>query len=400
MKSLYPIQCRKQFHYKALALFFAGWLIQAPVFAQTAAAWNFNNTLSQTTIGAHVAAPDIIMGTGVPSQAFNSGTEFFGQDGWPSGALDPNAFLQFTVSANAAYFLVLNSLTITMRHSTLGTAAGSGPASWSLRSSLDNYITDVAAGVLTTSYQNYIVSLPTAFQSIPSTVTFRIYGYNEITTAGGSNRFVFDNISVSGQANPGTLAAQSILLQAAALPSSASQVAASQAAVAPVVGVRWQTAGFGVGTDLTLERSVNGADFVAIDRQTITDADVAGYHYEDAPATTTPTVFYRVVAGEPDGSSFRSPIVAVTMPVMALKQAAIRGIVTQGSSIKALLHFEEGGTGAISVRSTDGRALYQRAISASGGDVTADISLPGIPHGLYILTLSSGAINSSRPFIY
>ena len=399
MKSLYPTPSKKWFIDKALALSIACLLILPNARAQTAAVWSFTNTLNATP-GAHLAAPAITLGTSIVSNAFNSGTEFFGQDGWPSGALDPNAYLEFTVNANAGYYVVLNSIAMTIRHSSLGTAVGSGPASWSLRSSLDGYTADISGGNnLTASYQNFTITLPAAFQSIPTAVTFRIYGYNQTTTAGGSNRMVFDNISISGQAVSGVLAQQSIDLTAKAT-GTASNNGAGTVSGAGAVDLQWQTIGFPAGTNLILERSANGTDFAAIDQQMALGSDGSAYRYEDASLPVVTTLFYRIEAVEPGGNTFRSGIVAVSVQTTSAKSAAIKGVVTLGTSIKTLLHLEDAGTYQLSIWSTDGKAKYRQNISGQSGDVAADVSFGANPHGIYVVTLSKGGVNSSRQFMY
>ncbi len=183
--------------------------------SQTAANWNFNNTLNATS-GTNITSASAALSSKTAG-SFNSGSEYYGEGGWPAGSIDTSVYLQFQLNAATAYSLSLNSVTITLRRSTTGTAAGSGPMQWSLRSSLDNYATDITTGSLTTSYVATVVTLPAAFQSIPSTVNFHLYGYNMVVTAGGNNRFVWDNISVQGQATPIVLAERNISLQAKAL---------------------------------------------------------------------------------------------------------------------------------------------------------------------------------------
>ncbi len=119
-------------------------------------------------------------------------------------------------------------------------------------------------------------------------MTFRIYGYNETTTSGGSNRFVFDNISVSGQTVSGVLAEQSIHLTAKAAGSGANGTGTNLANGAGAVELQWQTIGLPAGTDLIVERSVNGTDFSAIGQQSVTDPGAFNYSYEDdqIPAVT------------------------------------------------------------------------------------------------------------------
>ena len=345
-----------------------------PAKAQTAAAWTFPGSVAPTTVGAHLAAGNTTSGSDVGSLGF-SGSDFYGQDGWPSGAIDLNAYLQVTVSPNAGYYLVLNSISFQLRRSTTG-SSGAGPQSWSLRSSVDGFSSNLLTGTLTESYQTFTLSLPAAFQGLPGTVTFRIYGFNQVTSSGGSNRLVTDNIAFTGQAVAGTLAAQSITLEAQA--------------VSAGVNLDWQALGFPDGTEFFLERGTDGANFNTIEQ--LTDPSVA-----DNTVTAT-RVFYRVRAQSPDGSIFYSPIVAVTPAAGA--EPTIRAVLPQGSSVKALLHLQGAAVYQLSIRAMDGKALYQQALSVQSGDATIDLAFGTKPHGIYVLTLAGNGTISSREFLY
>jgi hypothetical protein len=380
-----------------LALMVTGLLMVDDSKAQTASSWIFDNTLSGTP-GAHITAAAVTLGSSIVSGAFNSGVEYYGQDGWPTGAVDPNAYLQFGVAASAGYYLVLNTVTLSIRRSTTGTAAGSGPVSWSLRSSLDGYTTDLATGNnLTINYQTFTVTLPAAFQSVASALTFRLYGYSSVTTSGGSNRFVINNIAVKGQAMPGVLAQQSLILKAAP--------------AAGIVDLQWQTQGFAEGTDFIVERSVDGADFTAIGQPIgagtpieagtagSTAADGAAYQYQDASLPSVSTVYYRIQAKQPDGNSTWSAI-----EVVALQEAAggsaIRSVVPEGGSLKTLLHLAKAGTYQLNIWSADGKILRRQMIQEQTGDQAADLSFGTHPHGIYILTLTGAGERNSREFVY
>ncbi|HEY4062052.1 MAG TPA: T9SS type A sorting domain-containing protein [Puia sp.] len=401
MKTIYTVTHKTSFTHKALALFIAGLLILPGAWAQTAGNWNFNNTLAGTA-GSHISTPNFSFGSDIPATSYNSGTEWYGEGGWPTGALDPNAYYQFTVTGNAGYYLVLNSVTLVIRRSSTGSPSGSGPTTWSLRSSLDGYTTDITTNsTMTYNYTTYPVALPAAFQSIPSTVTFRLYGYNMVLNSGGNNRFVIDNISVQGQAVSGTLAAQSIDLTAKATGAVSNN---GNGTTSANVDLQWQTAGLPDGTDMVVERSVDGTDFTSIHEATIPAATTTttpmAYEYRDASVPAVNTVFYRVRAQQPDGNVFFSSIAAVSVQGVASKGLVIRGIVAQGSSVRTLLHVEEAGTYQLSVYSSDGRAIYRQTLNEQTGDLASDLSFSGHPHGVYVLTLSKGGVNSTREFIF
>jgi hypothetical protein len=342
--------------------------------AQTAAGWTFPGSVTPTTTGANITASNTTIGSDVGSVGF-SGTDFYGQDGWPSGAIDLNAYLQVIVSPNAGYYLVLNSISFNLRRSTTGTS-GAGPQSWSLRSSVDGFASDLITGTLTGAYQSFSLSLPAAFQTLPGTVTFRIYGFNQVTSSGGSNRFVADNITIKGQTVSGTLAVQSITLEAQA--------------VSNAVNLDWQALGFSDGTEFFLERSTDGENFSTIEQ--LTDASVLD---NTAPAAR---IFYRVKAQSRDGSTYYSPIVTVTVADIA--EQVIRSVVPQGSSVKALLHLQQAAVYQLSIRSMDGKPLFHQELSSQSGDAAIDLAFGTRPHGVYVLTLAGNGTINSREFLY
>jgi hypothetical protein len=366
------------------ALFISALLSASAGKAQTAATWSFNNTTAATVGGGqHLTASNVTTGSDVGSIAFN-GTDFYGQDGWPTTATtDLNAYFQFTLTANANYYLVLNTISLALRRSTTGTAAGSGPQTWILASSLDGYTSVISSGALTLNYQTFTITLPAAFQSIGSTVTFRLYGYNSVTTAGGDNRFVMDNITITGQASPTTLALQSLDL--------------TGTGVAGAVDLQWQASGFADGTNYIIQRSVDGTNFTDIGQ--LTSAGATAFQYRDVSAPAVSTVFYRIMAQQPDGSSAWSPVIAITLS-SATGQTGIRSVAAEGGDLRALLHFAATGTYQLNIWSTDGKMLYRQVLQEQAGDPAEDISFGTHAHGVYILTLSGAGIRTSREFIY
>jgi len=343
--------------------------------AQTAEAWNLNGVVYATTLATGVHSTTVSLGSAIGSGQYNAGSEYFGENGWPSGGLDLNAYLQIPVGPNSGYYLNLSSITLTMRRSTTGTAAGSGPQSWSIRSSLDGYTTDLLTGTLTTSYQNFTINLPASYQALTSVVSFRVYGYNQVTTTGGSNRFVFDNISIAGSSIAMTLALQSLKLTARPMGSK--------------IGLQWSAEGAEPGTQYTIERSADGSQFDAIGE---TEDSV----FTDGSAPAGSESYYRVKAVTPDGGSIYSNIALIAGS--APSTASIRSVAAQGSSVQAQLHFAEGGACQVSIWSRDGKALYRQALEVRSGDQSVQLAAGTWPHGIYVLTVSANGINSSKLF--
>jgi hypothetical protein len=342
--------------------------------AQTAAAWNLNGVTSPTTLATGVTAGNVTLGSAISSGQFNSGQEYFGENGWPSGALDVNAYLQFSAGPGSGYFLNLNSLTITMRRSTTG--SGSGPQNFTVRSSLDGYTADLTTGTLTTSYQPINVPLPAAFQMLTGSVSFRVYGYNQVTTSGGSDRFVFDNISANGMTTAGTLALQSLDLQAKTTSAG--------------IELQWQAEGALAGTNFMIERSTDGTNFTVI-------SNTADQKFTDLSAPKASQLYYRIQAQQPGEAAFYSNIATVTGSQATT--TLIRSVATQGSTLQAALSFANAGDCRLTIWSRDGKPLYQQEISVAAGDKTIQLSPGSWPHGMYILSVATGGERSSKAFI-
>lgn len=380
---LNPVKSKPAGKSKVIFLAVTAIFVSGHAYSQTAANWNFNNTLNGTEGTNITASPAALSATTVGS--FNAGSEYYGEGGWPAGAIDPTVYLQLSLSANTGNYLSLTSVTVTIRRSTTGTAAGSGPMAWSLRSSLDNYASDISTGSLTTSYVTTVVPLPAAYLSIPSSVSFRLYGYNMVVTAGGNNRFVFDNISAQGQAKSGVLAEHQIAFQA-------------KAGQQHNAELQWKTTGFDAGTDLLVERSVDGSNFSTIYRETMTTADDAGDQYEDGSVPSASRIYYRITANQPDGLVYQSPIVSIQGN--AGQGMQILGVTGQGTgtSVKAFLNIPGEGEYQLILRTSDGKSLSRRMISGGAGRMTTDIDFGAYPHGIYILTLLKGDQATSKQF--
>lgn len=396
MKTIHPSPLKAL---KVITLALTGLLLTAAAEAQTAANWNFNNMLSATA-GANITASSASLGSSIVSASFNSGSEYYGQDGWPSGAIDPNAYFQFSVSPNTGYYLVLNTVTMAIRRSNTGTPDGAGPNNWTLRSSLDGYTSNLGSSSQTDSYVTYTVTLPSAFQALGSGVTFRLYGYNTTINSGGMSRFVADNISIQGQAISGVLAAMRLDLTAKAGSSANGSSSANMSANGSAVSLQYQAQGFEAGTTFSIERSADGTNFTTINSLVSYTADGTFFQYTDAGFPAVARLFYRVAAQQPDGTILRSAITVVNMAQTAATATTIRSVVAGGGSVKTQLSIGEAGSYQLSIFSQDGKALYHQVINATAGDQTAQISAGNYPHGVYVLTLSKNGVNTSRQFLY
>ncbi|MEY4287245.1 MAG: hypothetical protein RL511_1331 [Bacteroidota bacterium] len=125
-----------------------------------------------------------------------SGGGYFNRSGWnQTPILDLNQYSEFTISgANCSN---LNLSKLALNHRTSGTG---GTPTIHLRSSLDNFTTDIdtmGSSVNANQYYNDTIDLPLSFANL-STVTFRFYVTNQ---ANATSTLRMDNVSVWGNTN-------------------------------------------------------------------------------------------------------------------------------------------------------------------------------------------------------
>ena len=118
----------------------------------------------------------------------------FNNNTWNTGAVvDPANYNEFSIQADSCFGLTLTKLTFTHKVSNVNTIP-----TWHLRSSLDNFASDIASDSITTNIiLNDTVMLAAAFSNL-NQVTFRFY-ITGISTSGATWRN--DNVSLSGFIN-------------------------------------------------------------------------------------------------------------------------------------------------------------------------------------------------------
>jgi len=139
------------------------------------------------------ATPAMSRGAGVaPSTA----TDAFSASAWTTGTtLDPGDYFSFTVTPAAGNALNLRAVLLDERRS------ATGIRSWSLRSSLDGFASDIAVFTVPddTLTRSETAQLPAQFHDVTTAVEFRIFGYQS-EAAGGTWRI--DNVALIGGIAP------------------------------------------------------------------------------------------------------------------------------------------------------------------------------------------------------
>ncbi|RYC69300.1 T9SS type A sorting domain-containing protein [Spirosoma sordidisoli] len=166
-------------------------IVQAQV--NFSATWPFNGATTGSATHANVStggasfvgvAPNNVAGyvPGQNGQAVNVAN-------WSqSAACNFSEYVQISVSAQNGQSMTLTQLTVFANRS------GSGPQELRLRSSVDNYASDLMVFAVGTSFQQASASLSGAgFTSQTGTITFRLYGCNG---TGGTLRL--DDLTING----------------------------------------------------------------------------------------------------------------------------------------------------------------------------------------------------------
>ncbi len=327
--------------------------------AQAVGTWDFANTLTGTPASYNTVSL-VSLGPAISSAAFNGGTEYYGQGGWPSGAINTSAYLEFTLTPSSGYQLDLTGLVVRVRRSNTGTPSGSGPTSWSLRSSIDGYAADIASGSMTHNYANYSIPLGSGFHSIYGAVTFRVYGYNATTSSGGSSRMVFDQITVSGL---------NIVL-----PVRLGSLRGSREGDRATLDFRSFD---GTAQHLyRIERSHDGQHFSEIAALDGSDQPDHVYHYEDQQLESNRDYYYRISVEEA-GRKYYSGIIRLS------KVMNTTGALFLAGSNMHIPRFN--GKAMVSIHTMDGRSIFRAEVT---GDARAGqvMTVPApIVKGTYVL---------------
>ena len=175
---------------------FSVFLIQESFSQVTVAQWNFDASTSvPTTTATNVTAFNVQYGSGITATAtYPGGNPSTGKaisnTGWNVTSIDLTKYLEIRLSPNTNYAINFNDFKFDALRS------ATGAASWAIRSSSDNFTTNITTGTVGTAFTTNTISLTSAsFQNTNSEFKIRIYGY-AATGIGGT--FRIDNITFSG----------------------------------------------------------------------------------------------------------------------------------------------------------------------------------------------------------
>lgn len=347
--------------------------------SQNVGIWNFNNTLVGTA-AANTSVSPASLSPSIPSGAYNGGTVYYGEGGWPTGSINTNMYVEFTLTPNAGYTLNLTNVDLNIRRSTTGSPSGAGPRQWALRSSIDGFAADLGSGAIALNTTPIItVSLGLAFQNLMTPVTFRLYGYDVYNNPGGLNRFVFDNIAVRG-----------LMILPVHFTALTGKIVAENN-----TSLSWSVDEYSSVSYFDVERSDNGVDFYSITK--IYRQETSAYTFTDVkPLTGGIYTWYRIRSVEINGNISYSDILKLqTKQNSAL---AINKIVTTGGQIIAQINASGNGDAKIMLVTPDGKIIAQQSRNLLKGTQSIQINRSNTP-GIQVLTIMQNNQLISRQFL-
>lgn len=357
---------------KLLFILLPGILFVLAASAQVAD-WNFNNVLTGTGSANSTAGNASLGSTIAAGGAFNGGTVYYGEGPWPAGSIDLNAYLEFSITPKAGNTLTVSSLVMQIRRSTTGTS-GAGPNSWSLRSNLDGFATDISSGVLTTnSIPATAVTLGIPFMNMSSKIIFRLYGFNATVSSGGLDRFVYDDIQANGST---VLPLVFDYFKVGADDQSAN--------------ISWKLGGEGNLSSLNVERATDGINFEKIMEYNGDQINTSNaFEYTDQLNKPSGTFAYRIQMISSDGLVSYSSIQTVSFDsengfqVLAINAG-------NNSSISFRVNAGKSGNYIFSLYNLNGNKVAERTAALSAGSQVMQLENKPLRSGIYILLGENG----------
>ncbi len=348
-------------------LFFSAFVTRAQV-----ASWSFNNMLAGTG-SANSTAGNASLGSAITTGAFSGGTVYYGEGPWPAGGIDLNAYLEFSITPKPGNTLTISSLVMKIRRSTTG-SSGAGPNTWSLRSSLDAYATDIASGVLTlNSTPAKTVTLGVVFINLPAKITFRLYGYHSTSSSGGLNRFVYDDIVANG---------------ATVLPLVFDYFNVN--AVNQSAHISWKLGGEGNLSSVNIERAADGVHFELIKKFNGNQVNTETYfEYFDPLNSPSGTYAYRIQIISEDGNISYSAIRMISFdPVSGFRVQAVN--TGNNSSVYFRVNTGAPGDYVFSLYNLNGNKIVVKSVRLGVGSQVMQMDNPPLKSGIYILVGENG----------
>lgn len=305
--------------------------------------------LGQTT-DPNIIVSGIGRGPGINPSSAN---DRYSASNWNSASLNPDDYFHFTLQPVTGYEIEFTSFTYT------GQASGTGPIAFSLRSSIDNYASEIG----TATAAGAALSL-SAFQNISAPITFRLFAWGASASTG---TFSINSFSFEG-----------MVALSSPLPVHFSGLRAIK--VKEGIQVQFRNETEENLDQYFFEHSENGVSFRVLKAQ-------APEHNAGGPASylmvheaPAPRNFYRLRALEKDGQVSLSKIIR-----MDYEGKATLRVYPSPTRERAVLEVEwlQAGVYELAMFNGIGMKVLGTAIRHEGGLLRKNLDFKGIQGGIY-----------------
>lgn len=277
------------------------------------------------------------------------------------------SYIFLTITPNMGYSISINAIRFGSR------STPTGPQAYSIRSSLDNYASDIVTGTLANNSTWSLQEHTGLSISASAAITFRIYGYGGTGSLPPINTATWrvDDIFFS--------------ITSGLLPIKFADVSAKTTAAGNTVN--WANLTESDMAHYCVEYSTNGKNFkeIATLNPTKNDHGAASYSYTH----TTPEAdnsFYRIKGVELSGTILYSNIVTTSSADNSGRIQLYPNPAVNGSSALKIASLPKG-IYELGVVNLSGQTVYKQSVSHGGGGIYIPIRLPYIA-GMYSVKLN------------
>ncbi len=326
--------------------------------SETSANSNANN--------ANLTSSTITRGSGLTSGA--NGGRFNSTNITTGSSIDVNDYVEFTITPQATKMFSISSIVVQHQRS------GTGPLNFALRSSTDNYATDlggVFAGtdVATTQTATYTFTVTNS----TSAITFRMYPYSSEAAAGtwGPGDGTGDDIIVNGTTGDA--------------PQPISLVKFEAEKLAEKVKISWTTATEINNDKFIVERSSNGNDFELVSeiKGAGNSKELNTYELIDENPLKG-TSYYRLTQIDFDGRLESFAPVAVKMNAKSLE---VQAWSASEGTINLNVYSPSNTTTEILIRDLSGRTIVSEKVNLTEGYQKLNIDANILSSGVHFIQL-------------
>ena len=287
-----------------------------------------------------------------------------------------STYFEFTLAPQAGSMFKLEAISFGSR------STATGPTSYSLRSNLDGYTTDIATGIFSnnSSWAVFSNSSLSVTSSAGMAITFRLYGYNGT----GSTISNVPNWRIDDLLLTVTVTA------AGPLPIQFGAVKASQ--MASGICFQWSNVTEADIVQYSLERSSDGRAFASVNQLKAlkNDGSRAEYQLTD-PFPMKGNNFYRIKAVEKAGRTSCSDIIRINIGSNDSSLVLYPNPV-QGNHLKLQIDKLPRGIYNVKVYNSLGQLVYTQFLNHAGGSVSQTVLFNHLQTGVYLLEINGSII--------